>query len=305
MFSRPDGDQNLTGLKLSLPAGATGSLAAAPQCPLADAQAGTCDEKYRIGTIRNTVGVGDSLLTVPGELYLSEAMQPGDAASIAVRVPAKVGPIDLGQVVLMNRIFLRESDNGLEVVSTDDPDDPRRRAAADPQGRDPGRSPGLLPQPDRMRAAHPDRDLLRRPGRRVVLEHRARRRPVQRAAVRSRHCAWSQAAAGQTDQFDHPPFQAIVTQDAGEADITNARVVLPAILRPNVPFFNEPGALCNDFQAATDTCPAKSTRRQRARLLTAAAVPASPGRSTSSRRSGTCCPRSTCTCAARPGSRCC
>ena len=121
VFSRPDGDQNLKSLKLSLPAGATGSLAAAPQCPLAQAQAGTCDEKYRIGTIRNTVGVGDSLLTVPGELYLSEAMQPGDAASIAVRVPAKVGPIDLGQVVLMNRIYLREGDNGLEVASTDIP----------------------------------------------------------------------------------------------------------------------------------------------------------------------------------------
>src|SRR4030095_677458 len=103
-------------LKLSLPAGATGSLAAAPQCPLADAQAGTCDEQFRIGTIRNTVGVDGSTLTVPGELYLSEAIQPGDAASIAVRVPAKVGPIDLGQVVLMNRIFLRESDNGLEVA---------------------------------------------------------------------------------------------------------------------------------------------------------------------------------------------
>ena len=34
--------------------------------------------------------------------------------------------------------------------------------------------------------------------------------------------------------------------------------MLPAILRPNVPFFNEPGALCNDAQAASDTCPAKS-----------------------------------------------
>ena len=48
-----------------------------------------------------------------------------------------------------------------------------------------------------------------------------------------------------------------MTQKAGEADISNARVVLPAILRPNVPFFNEPGALCNDAQAATDTCPAE------------------------------------------------
>src|SRR6185312_13105015 len=52
---------------------------------------------------------------------LSEAMQPGDAASIAVRVPAKAGPIDLGQVILMNRVQLRESDNALVVTSTDIP----------------------------------------------------------------------------------------------------------------------------------------------------------------------------------------
>ena len=50
-------DADLKSLRLSLPAGATGSLAAAPQCALADAQAGNCPESTRIGTIRNTVGV--------------------------------------------------------------------------------------------------------------------------------------------------------------------------------------------------------------------------------------------------------
>ncbi len=257
VFSRPDGDQNLTSLKLSLPAGATGSLAAAPQCPLAQARAGTCDEQYRIGTIRNTVGVDGSLLTVPGELYLSEAIEPGDAASIAVRVPAKVGPIDLGQVVLMNRIFLRESDNGLEVVSTEIPTilegvplpikrveilvdrqgfflnptgcEPRTLTATffGDQGGESSSSIAL----DATECA----ELPFGPDLRLIA-----------------------GGPGRTDQFDHPPFQAIVTQEAGEADITNARVVLPAILRPNVPFFNEPGALCNDAQAATDSCPAKS-----------------------------------------------
>ncbi len=190
VFSRPDGDANLTGLNLSLPAGATGSLAAAPQCPLAQAQAGTCPESTRIGTIRNTVGNGNSLLTVPGELYLSEAIQPGDAASIAVRVPAKVGPIDLGQVVLMNRIFLRESDNGLEVqmvskipTMLEGVPLPIRRVEILVDRA------GLLPEPDRLRATHPDGDLLRRGRRAVVLEHRARRDAVRRPAVRPRHPA--------------------------------------------------------------------------------------------------------------------
>jgi hypothetical protein len=35
-------------------------------------------------------------------------------------------------------------------------------------------------------------------------------------------------------------------------------VLVPDIVRPNVPFLNEPGALCNDAQAQARTCPAKS-----------------------------------------------
>ena len=65
-------------------------------------------------------------------------------------------------------------------------------------------------------------------------------------------------AAGATDQFDHPPLKAIVTQKPGESNISQARVILPLILRPNVPFFNEPGALCTDAQAAARACPPKS-----------------------------------------------
>ena len=56
----------------------------------------------------------------------------------------------------------------------------------------------------------------------------------------------------------HPPLTAIVTQKTGEAAISRARVLLPNILRPNVPFLNEPGALCTDAQAQARTCPPKS-----------------------------------------------
>jgi hypothetical protein len=61
--------------------------------------------------------------------------------------------------------------------------------------------------------------------------------------------------AGQTV---HPPLTAIVTQKAGEAAISRARVLVPDIVRPNVPFLNEPNALCTDAQAQARTCPAKS-----------------------------------------------
>ena len=104
-------------------------------------------------------------------------------------------------------------------------------------------------------------------------------------------------------QYVHPPLTAIVTQKAGEAAISKARVVLPNILRPNVPFLNEPGALCNDAQAQARTCPPKSLVGS-ARVITPVLPFELTGRCTSCRRSGASCPSSTCTCAAA-GSRCC
>ncbi len=257
VVSRKDGEQNLKSLQLVLPPGAAGSLAAAPACPLADARAGSCPDSTRIGTIRNTVGSGNALLTVPGELYLSEAIEPGDAASIAVRVPAKVGPIDLGQVVLMNRVQIRESDNALVVTSTEIP--------ASLEG---------VPLPIRRIEI-----LVDRPGfflnptgcepRTLTASFNGDEGATSTSSIQldATNCAalpfgpqitLTAGAPGYTDQFDHPPFQAQVVQKAGEADISQAKVILPLILRPNVPFFNEPGALCNDAQAASDTCPAKS-----------------------------------------------
>jgi hypothetical protein len=75
--------------------------------------------------------------------------------------------------------------------------------------------------------------------------------------------------AGKTraGQDVHPPLTAIVTQKAGEAAISRARVLVPDVVRPNVPFLNEPNALCTDAQAQARTCPAKSLVG-RARVIT-------------------------------------
>ena len=99
VISRTDRQPDIKSLKLSLPVGAVGSLAAVPQCQAADARAGACPVDSKVGTVKTTVGTGNSLLTVAGSLYLAQPMEPDDAATLALVVPAKVGPIDLGQVV--------------------------------------------------------------------------------------------------------------------------------------------------------------------------------------------------------------
>ena len=135
----------LTGLKLSLPAGAVGSLAAAPQCPLAQAQAGTCPEPTA-GRHDRTPSARQHLLTVPGELYLAEAPagDGGDRGHLRRSTcPAKSARSTSARVVLMNRVCCASPTRRLRGLRGRDhrriPTIARGRAAADPAHRDPGR----------------------------------------------------------------------------------------------------------------------------------------------------------------------
>jgi hypothetical protein len=257
VISKPDGNQDLRSLRLALPAGAVGSLAAVPQCAIALARAGACPDASRIGNIKTTVGNGNGLLTVPGYLYLAEPSVPGDAATIAINVPSKVGPIDLGNVVILNRVLLRPTDNGVDVVSSDIPRIfegvplPLRRVEItvdregfflNPTGCDPR---ALIATFNSYEGAEVSSNVTLTAKNCERLAFGPRLRMIA-------------GAPGATDQFDHPPLRAIVTQRPGESNISLARVILPLILRPNVPFFNEPGALCTDAEAAARACPPKS-----------------------------------------------
>jgi hypothetical protein len=113
-ITRTAEDQELKSTTVSLPTGFVGSLAAVPLCSVADAQAGTCGASSQIGTLTAGVGSGDELLTLPGQVYLTEG-QGGDIGGIAIRIPAVAGPYDLGVVAVAGRVILRP-DLGLDTV---------------------------------------------------------------------------------------------------------------------------------------------------------------------------------------------
>jgi hypothetical protein len=280
VISRPDDNDMLKGLKLSLPPGAAGSLSAVPKCPLANAQAGTCPESTTVGNIKTTLGSSSSLFTVPGKLYLAEPANPGDVASIVATVPAKAGerdpqtgkyPIDLGpDVVIVNRLRLRDEDTGVDVILAG-----AYRGGQLVSDGIPTMLEGV-PLPIRKIEITVDRE-----GFFLNPTSCAPKPVVGTFTSESGKVATSsystQAKGCETLPFDptlymivgergktnagqdvHPPLTAIVTQKAGEASISRARVLLPDIVRPNVPFLNEPGALCTDANAQARTCPPKS-----------------------------------------------
>lgn len=114
-LTRNDGEQEFTNFSIKLPPGVIGKLAGIPFCPdagIAAAKARTgpnggqeeldnpsCPAASQVGRTLVGAGVGPALTYVPGKLYLAGPYH-GSPLSIAAIVAAKVGPFDLGTVVI-------------------------------------------------------------------------------------------------------------------------------------------------------------------------------------------------------------
>jgi hypothetical protein len=108
---RADGEQEITKFTTILPPGLTGNLTGIPFCPEADIEAargvsGTEEEEHpscpaasEIGHTIVEAGVGTVLAQTPGKVYLAGPYH-GAPLSVVSITSAKVGPFDLGTVVI-------------------------------------------------------------------------------------------------------------------------------------------------------------------------------------------------------------
>ncbi|MGC1166348.1 MAG: hypothetical protein WA862_09575 [Solirubrobacterales bacterium] len=118
-LNRNDGEGEFTRFSIKLPPGITGKLAGIPFCPdaqIAAAKARTgphggaeeiaspsCPKASEVGRTLAGAGVGPSLAYAPGKVYLAGPYN-GSALSIAAITAAKVGPFDLGTVVIRSAL---------------------------------------------------------------------------------------------------------------------------------------------------------------------------------------------------------
>jgi hypothetical protein len=118
-FQRPDRDSHIGKATITLPQGLVANLAlkGLTKCPLATAAQAACPDSSHIGTASVQVGVGPAPATLPGQVFLAEPKVAGDPASLSVLVPATLGPVDLGKIVVGVRLQLMP--NGALVNTTD------------------------------------------------------------------------------------------------------------------------------------------------------------------------------------------
>jgi hypothetical protein len=110
-LTRTDAEQQISGFSTDLPSGLTGDLSGIPFCPeaniaLARTKTGaqeeassSCPAASQVGHTLVGTGVGAVLAYVPGKIYLAGPYN-GDPFSLVAVTSAKVGPFDLGTVVL-------------------------------------------------------------------------------------------------------------------------------------------------------------------------------------------------------------
>jgi hypothetical protein len=169
-------------------------------------------------------------------------------------VPAVAGPINLGKVVVLNRVSLRASDTGVDAETTVIPNSLAGVKLHVRQIEISVDRPGFFINPTGC-DPRPLTATFTSYGGQVsssTMNLNATGCENLDFGPKLRLIA---GAKGQNAQLEHPPLTAIVTQGPGEANIKDSEVILPDLIRPNAVQFNVPGGLCTDAEFAQRACP--------------------------------------------------
>jgi hypothetical protein len=94
-LNREDGQQYLSGLQSTLPAGLVGAIPSVSLCGEPQAQAGTCAPASEIGKATANVGAGSQPYSFTGPVYLT-GPYGGAPYGLSISIPAVAGPFDFG-----------------------------------------------------------------------------------------------------------------------------------------------------------------------------------------------------------------
>jgi hypothetical protein len=273
-ISRPDGQQELKGIDLTLAPGMTGKLAGIPYCPeaaltaaaanagAAEAADSSCPRQSLLGTASITAGTGPAPLHISGKVFLSGPYH-GAPLSLAVLTPATAGPFDLGTVVVRVALLLNPETAQIRALSDPIPDVyggtqlsirsvdvhlDRERFTLNPTSCEPLASGGTL----NGGGADPTDP--------AAFSAFAVATPFQTTecdALGFRPKLFTRLYGGRKTarRNQHPKFRAVLVAREGDANISRAALILP-----HSEFLDQGhiGTVCTKPQLAAQACPARS-----------------------------------------------
>jgi uncharacterized repeat protein (TIGR01451 family) len=236
-ITRGDDDQELNSVTLNMPNGLTGKIASATLCGAADAQAGTCPEAARIGSVTTGAGAGvDPFYITSGRAYITGPYK-GAPFGLSIVVPAVAGPFDLGNVVVRSAIFVDKHDATLRIVADPLPTILQGvrllvrdvRVAID--------KPGFMVNPTSCAEKHITGTIGSTEGLTAAVSERFQAADCQALSFKPR-MTLAIGSAGRTARGASTPFSTMLHMPAGGANLRLVRVTLPTTVNARLPIIN-------------------------------------------------------------------
>jgi Domain of unknown function DUF11 len=115
-LGRHDGEQDLSGVTVTMPPGLLGALKGVVQCPEPQASRGECGEGSLVGHDEVAAGAGTQPLWETGRVFLTGPYR-GAPFGLSIVTPAVAGPFNLGNVVVRAAISVNPVTSQITTVS--------------------------------------------------------------------------------------------------------------------------------------------------------------------------------------------
>jgi len=251
--TRADGEQSLDRLAVTLPAGVNARLASAARCPTSLAARMACPADSRVGGVAVEAGAGSEPIPLAGDLYLT-GPHAGAPFGLAMALDGRIGPLDLGAVVVLAALRI-------------DPADARVTVTTDPLPQMLGGVPLRLrtlaldiDRPGFMRNAtscSPSRASAVFTSLDAAVSH-ARARYALGGCARLRFAPAVALRLGPRRELrrgGHPTLTIALRSQLGQATVRTATVELPRVLLLDPPLGI---TVCTELQARDGRCPPAS-----------------------------------------------